>query len=114
MSARIRDLDGFLSLLKGVKPGRNGQFMALCPAHDDKRPSLSVKQDGRRICLKCFAGCETTDILKALHLQLGDLFLDNVKPEKGQPTVVATFSYRDSTGQELYQIRRYEPKTFQV
>lgn len=114
MSARIRDLDDFLSLLTGVKPGHNGQFTALCPAHDDRRPSLSVKQSGRRICLKCFAGCENPDILKALDLQPRDLFLDNVKREERVKRLVATFSYQDSTGQEVYQIRRYEPKTFEV
>lgn len=50
-------------------------WTALCPAHDDQRPSLSIAQaeDGR--CLvHCFAGCTTEAIVGALGLQLSDLF----------------------------------------
>ena len=38
-----------------------------CPAHDDKSPSLSVKQDGGRLLLHCFAGCEYEAIVEALE-----------------------------------------------
>src|SRR5689334_10984697 len=41
---------------------------ALCPAHADSRPSLSVRR-GRNgsALLKCFAGCEYEDIIAALE-----------------------------------------------
>lgn len=38
-----------------------------CPAHDDKRPSLSVRIGRSRILLHCFAGCHTADILRRLR-----------------------------------------------
>lgn len=38
-----------------------------CPAHDDRTPSLSVRLGARSLLLHCFAGCDATDILKALR-----------------------------------------------
>jgi hypothetical protein len=40
-----------------------------CPAHDDHSPSLSVRLGTKAILFKCFAGCSSTDILKALDRQ---------------------------------------------
>lgn len=58
--------------LGGIAEGAGG--LCLCPAHDDTRPSLSVRPGERAILLKCFAGCNTIDVLRALRLagvQLG-------------------------------------------
>jgi hypothetical protein len=54
---------------------RNGSYIALCPAHDDTEPSLSVSEgeDGRAL-IKCFAGCPPQHITDALGLEMGDLF----------------------------------------
>ena len=54
-----------LSHFKGVTGG-NGQYLALCPAHDDHNPSLSIKiEHGKSPLLNCFAGCKPPDILAA-------------------------------------------------
>ena len=55
---------------------KRGSWMALCPAHDDHQPSLSIRQ-GKDDCvlLKCFAGCKVQTIVEALDLQMADLFL---------------------------------------
>lgn len=37
-----------------------------CPAHEDRRPSLSVRPGRSRLLLHCFAGCMPGDILRAL------------------------------------------------
>jgi hypothetical protein len=37
-----------------------------CPAHDDRKPSLSVRIGRTRLLLHCFAGCSASDILRAL------------------------------------------------
>lgn len=79
MSDRIKSLDDFLLLLKGVKPGKDGQYTALCPGHDDRNRSLSVKQADGKLLVKCFAGCDTADILKPLNLEAKDLFLNSRK-----------------------------------
>ena len=52
-----------------------GSWQALCPAHDDREPSLSVSEgDEGKVLLKCFAGCETEEIVDALDLKMRDLF----------------------------------------
>jgi hypothetical protein len=57
--------------------GRDHSFMACCPAHEDRTPSLHVSEgkDGRAL-LHCHAGCETADVLKALGLAMGALYPD--------------------------------------
>ena len=51
-----------LSRLEGVKKVGNG-WVALCPAHDDHNPSLSIGigSDGW-ILMHCFAGCSIEEI----------------------------------------------------
>jgi hypothetical protein len=67
-------VDDILSRLECVK-GRNGSWVARCPAHDDRSPSLSVKElDDGRILMHCFGGCGTDAVLGALGLAMGDLF----------------------------------------
>ena len=70
----MRPVDLVLDRLEGVKQ-RGESYQALCPAHDDNEPSLSVAEgeDGRAL-LKCFAGCETEDVVAALGLEMKDLF----------------------------------------
>ena len=54
---------------------RNGSYLALCPAHEDREPSLSVGEgDDGRALIKCFAGCTSQHITDALSLQMSDLF----------------------------------------
>src|SRR5262245_16625521 len=57
---------------RGTRPRR--YYMCHCPAHDDRKPSLSVSSgDDGRILLHCFAGCPTNAILYALGLTLRDI-----------------------------------------
>jgi hypothetical protein len=66
----------FVHRLSMVKQNGIGRI-AKCPAHDDNAPSLSITEgdDGRTI-LKCHAGCATTDIVKAMGSEMGDLFVE--------------------------------------
>jgi hypothetical protein len=47
---------------------------ATCPSHEDRSPSLSLRQDADRVLVHCHAGCDTAEILDALRLQLADLY----------------------------------------
>ena len=59
-----------------------GGWVACCPAHNDKRPSLSISQgDDGRILLHCFSGCQPADVSAAIGLTLADLFPDRLKPQ---------------------------------
>ena len=64
-----------LSLLHGVKQTGPGRWIARCPAHKDKSPSLAIREleDGR-VLLHDFAGCSTNNVLAAVSLTLEDLF----------------------------------------
>ena len=49
-------------------------WMVRCPAHDDKTPSLSIKQgDDGKALLYCFAGCTFEKIVAALGLAESEL-----------------------------------------
>ena len=52
----------------------NGYWMAQCPAHPDRRPSLAISHKDERTLLHCFAGCDTRHIIDTLNLNITDLF----------------------------------------
>jgi hypothetical protein len=62
-------LQEVLSRLKKVQKSGTG-FSACCPAHSDRRASLSVREAGDgRILLHCHAGCDFNDVIRALGLE---------------------------------------------
>jgi len=84
-------LERLLNSLTKVK-GRKGSWTAACPAHEDKSPSLAVRQveDGR-ILLHCFGGCSVHDVLVAVGMDMADLFPDNSENKKAiKPAFYAT------------------------
>ena len=61
--------------LDGVTEIRSGTWKARCPAHEDRSPSLSIKEaDGGSLLIHCHAGCEAHSIVSAVGLNLSDLF----------------------------------------
>lgn len=67
--------DALLNRLEKVKSTGPDRWIARCPAHTDKSPSLSIreKSDGC-VLLHCFAGCSVEDVVVAVGLELSDLF----------------------------------------
>jgi hypothetical protein len=58
--------------LHGRRSGRG--WIAKCPAHPDRAPSLSIRQgDAGRVLVHCFAGCTTASVLAALGLRWDDI-----------------------------------------
>ena len=99
------DVHNILQKLNGVKGG-NGQWSAICPAHDDKKQSLSISVgDDGRVLLKCHAGCDVTRITAAMGITVKDLYQES-KP-KERPSITATYTY-PSGAQKL----RYSDKHF--
>jgi len=100
----MKPLDLLLERL-GKHERRNGYYMASCPAHEDKKASLSVSEgDDGRALLNCFAGCENTDIVAALDLAMRDLFPPSAdgrrtgyKEDSGKPA--ANWYIRDVKGE---------------
>lgn len=72
------NVDALLGRLQRVRSYGPGRWLTSCfgPLHEhgDRNPSLSVRDVGDKLLLKCFAGCGAADIVSALGLQLSDLF----------------------------------------
>ena len=52
------------------KPSGSGtKWTACCPAHDDKKPSLSLRDEGDRVLWKCHTGCTQDAVRQALKRQ---------------------------------------------
>lgn len=66
-----------LTRLDKVRPTGPGRWLARCPAHQDRSPSLSVREtDDGAVLLHCFAGCPPADVLAAVGLEFADLYPD--------------------------------------
>jgi len=63
-----------LDRLERVRQTAPGRWIARCPAHQDRSPSLSVRELDGRILLHDFGGCEVGAVLTALGLEMSDLF----------------------------------------
>lgn len=98
-------LSDITPLLNNVKQTGGGGYTARCPAHDDNKNSLSVKEtaDGK-ILFNCFAGCSYQDIVSSLDITFsGNGNLGEIS---------AIYDYRDEGGNLLYQNIRFAGKEF--
>lgn len=78
--------DTLLSRLDGVRQTGPGRWLARCPAHDDRRPSLSIREtDDGTVLIHDFGGCEAVDVIAAVGLELADLFPDSDGHPGGHP-----------------------------
>ncbi|MCX6620619.1 MAG: CHC2 zinc finger domain-containing protein [Acidobacteria bacterium] len=48
-----------------ARPSGKG-WMACCPAHEDRNPSLHICEHEGKVLVKCFAGCDQADVVAAL------------------------------------------------
>lgn len=78
--------DILLARLDAVRRTGPDRWLAKCPAHDDKKPSLAIRElDDGRILVHDFAGCAVQDVLAAVGLTFDALFpepLGEFKPER--------------------------------
>src|SRR5437763_699797 len=72
-------LHDLLARLKRVRRSGDG-YVALCPAHDDRHPSLSIAQGRDRVLLYCFRDCGIEAICEALGIRVSDLFVSMGAP----------------------------------
>lgn len=126
-------LESLLAKLPGARKAGNG-WSAHCPAHDDRRASLSIAQgDNGAALVKCHAGCDTPAILEAIGLKMADLFppksaappTQNGKPTQGGRTFAtakdavaelerrhgersALWTYHDAQGEPVGVVVRWD------
>ena len=90
-------------------------WRAKCPAHVDKRPSLSITEgeDGG-IRLKCFsAGCATDAIVAAIGLTMADLFAEKGRGDHPPgPRLIHSNSSRPSVTLDAYASAKQLPIDF--
>lgn len=68
-------LNIFLDKLQGVRRTGEGRYIARCPAHADKSPSLSLKETNTGdVLLHCFASCSFGDVISSLGMRASDCF----------------------------------------
>ena len=78
------NIEQLLPSLEKLRRTGDGKWLACCPAHNDKHPSLAIKQtDDGKILIHCFAGCDVETIVSSLDLTLADLMPDNPSYKKG-------------------------------
>jgi len=106
-------VERLLAKLPDAKQSGKG-WSARCPAHEDRRASLSIGEgDDGRALVHCHAGCKPDAICAALGLRAADLMPTADKPKSnGKPKIVATYSYADEQGTLFYQVVRFDPKDF--
>ena len=86
-------IESVLARLKGVRKSLHG-WVACCPAHRDREPSLSIGLgDEGQVLLTCFAGCSFEQIVEAMGITLADLFpkaasISESHPEQTQRNIL--------------------------
>ena len=132
MASTLMDspVQAVLARLKGVKP-HGDSWVARCPAHADRNPSLSVStgKDGR-VLLCCHAGCTVNAIVASIGIAARDLFPadspyappvrtnGNGNGKHGpehvaepvnhdRPVLVKSYDYTDEAGAVLFQACRF-------
>lgn len=78
-------IESLLANLRKVKANGPGKWMACCPAHGDKHPSLAIREleDGR-ILIHCFTGCDPLEVLDSVGLSFADVMPERLV-EHGKP-----------------------------
>lgn len=110
-------INELLSMLKKVRKNGSG-WMACCPAHDDRTPSLSITTGDKGILLNCHGGCTFDSVVAALGILPNELFNEPLKRDadripkpipSGTPKMVGKFIYNDQLGRERFWVERWEP-----
>ena len=84
--------DRIIPLLDKVKKKGDNSWIACCPGHDDKNPSLVITEKDGKVLLHCFSHhCDVSDIVHAVGLELSDLFPKQIRIEGSKPIRIKRF-----------------------
>ena len=84
---------------------------AQCPVHEDTSPSFGAWPGTTRdVVMRCLAGCNNDDIMRALNLEWTD-FGDGTFTRRAEPPI-AEYIYRDEKGRPVYKVVRKPGKKF--
>lgn len=117
------DYSAVLSRLEKVRrlKGSAWHWLARCPVHGDRRPSLGLRiGESGALLAKCLAnhGCTFAGIVQATGTRFEDWFPPKEDTRGGRRIMtpgrklVCTYDYHDDSGNVAYQVVRYDPKDF--
>ncbi len=69
-------VEAILQHLQKVRRTGRG-WMSLCPAHEDRHPSLSIAAGERAVLVHCFAGCTIQEVVRAMGIGTRDLYYES-------------------------------------
>ena len=81
-------IESLLSHMSKVRRRGNNKWMVSCPCHEDKHPSLSIKDQDGVILMHCFSQqCSAADICNAIGIDIQELFppSDNYDASQAKP-----------------------------
>lgn len=87
--------------LQGVKTTGPNRWLARCPAHDDRMPSLSVTERDGRVLIHCFGGCETEDVLGAVGLRFPDIMPERLDNEARHSAPIPALQVLEAVAHEI-------------
>jgi hypothetical protein len=104
----LSDLEAAVFARSGKVEGPVQEIRFCCPAHDDQHPSARYNREKRVWCCDaCNAAGGFWDLYKRLDLT------SRVSNSSATPRrQVGTYDYTDANGRLLFQVVRFEPKSF--
>lgn len=107
-----------LTYFQGVKSRGANQWQCNCPAHNDKKASLSIKAESSgKTLLHCFKGCKTEEVLNAVGLEMKDICSERKESTwkerleySRKKKIEALYHYKAADGDYLYTKVRFEDK----
>tara|TARA_S200002703_G_scaffold98191_1_gene84880 strand:+ start:3224 stop:3640 length:417 start_codon:yes stop_codon:yes gene_type:complete len=83
--------DRFLPLLSKVRSTGQGRWIACCPVHEDKTPSMTITESDESVLIHCFGcGANGKDVCEALGIDPFELFgRDFIAGEYKKPRIPA-------------------------
>ena len=111
MKTLLENWSLFCSKLEKVKQTNNG-IEALCPAHDDKKASLTASRNGEKILFKCQAGCINNEILQIIDMEWNQFFVHSDNSKTPKKKEVCRYRYENKGGKHAFDVVRFEPKDF--
>ena len=94
--------------LQNVKKIGEAKWKAICPCHDDQKPSLNLEIKGDKLLCHCLV-CDATgtDVCKALDLPQSVLFREQRSKGNGGGSRVVKYVYRDAGGKPYRRILKF-------
>ena len=111
MKTLLENWSLFCSKLENVKQTSNG-IEALCPAHDDKKASLTASRNGEKILFKCQAGCVNNEILQTINMEWNQFFVHSDNSKTPKKKEVCRYRYKNKDSKHAFDVVRFEPKDF--